>query len=56
MIYTYCKYCRNKDFDYIQEGQHCGQYCKKCGKWQKWVSKDDIYIYQLELILPKSLF
>lgn len=31
-----CKKCNHPIFVYTQKGPHLGQYCAKCGAWQKW--------------------
>lgn len=35
-----CK-CGCKDIEAIEKGQHIGIYCKNCGKWIKWASKEE---------------
>lgn len=34
---------------FIQEkGNNTGLYCSKCGKWQKWLNKDEINLFNHE--------
>lgn len=35
-----CK-CGNNTFFTEQKGKQVGIYCKECGKWQKWATKDE---------------
>lgn len=45
MIQNYmCKYCKSENLILKEVGPHCGLYCKKCGKWQQWISKTDMDI------------
>ena len=37
-----CKHCGNFTFYEEDRGQHKGIYCSKCGKWVKWVNKNDL--------------
>lgn len=34
-----CAYCGSTDFIKKEVGVHIGLYCKKCGKWHKWIKK-----------------
>lgn len=36
-----CK-CSSTSFAVMQKGKQFGLYCKECGKWQKWLSKNEI--------------
>jgi len=42
-----CK-CGGIDFFTKKSGEQVGLYCSKCGKWQKWLSKDEQRLYQRE--------
>lgn len=36
-----CK-CGGKEFFTEEHGNQTGLYCSACGKWQKWLKKDEI--------------
>ena len=36
-----CK-CGGKEFFTEKHGNQTGLYCSACGKWQKWLKKDEI--------------
>ena len=36
-----CKKCNHPIFVYSPKGKHIGQYCAKCGQWQKWVPQNN---------------
>lgn len=36
-----CKKCNHAVFVYSQKGKHIGEYCAKCGQWQKWVAQNN---------------
>lgn len=36
-----CK-CGSKEFFTEKHGNQTGLYCSACGKWQKWLKKDEI--------------
>lgn len=44
-----CK-CGSKNFKGLKTKNHTGLYCKDCGKWQKWLNKDDINYCRLNKI------
>ena len=37
-----CKKCESKTLEVKQVSVHRGVYCKDCGSWLKWVSKDTL--------------
>ena len=39
-----CK-CGGKKFFTEKHGNQIGLYCSACGKWQKWLNKDEIRIF-----------
>lgn len=40
-----CK-CGSKKFFIEEHGSQTGLYCTKCGKWQKWLNKDEIRVFK----------
>lgn len=36
-----CGKCGSTDFKTIKKGLHTGLYCTHCGKFYKWLSKDE---------------
>lgn len=39
-----CK-CGSKEFFTEEHGNQTGLYCSACGKWQKWLKKDEIRFF-----------
>ena len=39
-----CNKCGGTDLFIEIEGNRRGLYCGKCGKWQKWITKDELQI------------
>lgn len=39
-----CK-CGSKEFFTEKHGNQIGLYCSACGKWQKWLNKDEIRLF-----------
>lgn len=39
-----CK-CGGKEFFTEKHGNQTGLYCSACGKWQKWLKKDEIRLF-----------
>lgn len=39
-----CK-CGSKEFFTEKHGNQTGLYCSACGKWQKWLGKDEIRLF-----------
>lgn len=39
-----CK-CGGKEFFTEEHGNQTGLYCSACGKWQKWLEKDEIRLF-----------
>lgn len=42
-----CK-CGCTDFYFIDKGANVGIYCKRCGKWLKWASRDERNLMNLK--------
>lgn len=40
-----CK-CGSLDFFIEKKGNNTGLYCSMCGKWQKWMNKDEIILFE----------
>lgn len=40
-----CK-CGSLDFFIKKQGNNTGLYCSMCGKWQKWLNKDEIRLFE----------
>lgn len=40
-----CK-CGSLDFFIEKQGNNTGLYCLMCGKWQKWLNKDEIRLFE----------
>lgn len=52
MSYT-CKNCESyNQFEVREVGAHCGLYCKNCGRWQKWLSKEERVKYEDQKLDP----
>ena len=41
MIRIRCKYCFGMETVLREKGPHIGAYCANCGRWLKWLSKDE---------------
>lgn len=39
-----CK-CGSKEFFTEKHGKQTGLYCSACGKWQKWLKKDELRLF-----------
>lgn len=42
-----CK-CDSKSFFIQSKGSQIGLYCSVCGKWQKWLTKDEVRQFEYE--------
>lgn len=40
-----CK-CGSMDFFTEAKGNNIGLYCSMCGKWKKWLSKDEAFLFE----------
>lgn len=40
-----CK-CGSLDFFIEKQGNNTGLYCSMCGKWQKWMNRDEIRLFE----------
>lgn len=39
-----CKYCKSKKLFIEIQGTRRGLYCGECGKWQKWITKQELQV------------
>lgn len=49
-----CK-CGSTDFFTEPKGNNIGLYCSKCGKWKKWLGKDEAFLFQHNQVVKKEL-
>ena len=47
-----CK-CGSLDFYIEKQGNNTGLYCAMCGKWQKWMNKDEIRAFEHNHVAKK---
>lgn len=40
-----CTYCGSENTEVEEKGSQTGLYCCDCGKWIKWLNKEDIRVY-----------
>lgn len=40
-----CKRCGCTEYILNTKGNHTGLYCSGCGKWHKWLNKDEVRVY-----------
>lgn len=43
-----CNKCGSNDYITEKHGNNTGLYCADCGKWHKWLNKDEVRIYSQE--------
>ena len=43
-----CPKCSSKDTFIKPNGNQTGLYCADCGKWIKWLTKEEIRLYELQ--------
>ena len=48
-----CK-CGGKEFFTEEHGNQTGLYCSACGKWQKWLKKDEIRLFNHGVKAPHT--
>lgn len=51
-----CRKCNSNDLFVEIQGQRRGLYCRQCGKWQKWITKEELQIAKfrgLKIIIKK---
>lgn len=48
-----CK-CGSTIFFIEEKGNNTGLYCSACGKWQKWLTKDEIRLFNNGIINQKQ--
>lgn len=46
-----CKCGNQKDFFIEHNLSQCGLYCGECGKWQKWLNKDEERLFKHNQVL-----
>lgn len=44
MMIFHCSKCESADVFMEENGIHVGLYCSNCGKWIKWLTKNEIRI------------
>lgn len=45
-----CKYCNSTNLVVVKKNEdRYGLYCKDCGKWLKWIRKQEVDLYKQEL-------
>ena len=44
MLTEYCNKCRSDKLFVETQGNRRGLYCGNCGKWQKWITKQELQI------------
>ncbi|GAA6275800.1 hypothetical protein F170042I7_19860 [Blautia caecimuris] len=40
-----CKKCGSRNYMIEKHGNNTGLYCSGCGKWHKWLNKDEVRVY-----------
>lgn len=50
-----CK-CGSMDFFTEPQGNNIGLYCSMCGKWKKWLGKDEAFLFQHNQASEKSKY
>ena len=48
-----CK-CGSFDFFIQKQGSNTGLYCSICGKWQKWLNKDEVRLFENNRVFKKK--
>lgn len=43
-----CNKCQTNNLFVEIEGNRRGLYCKECGKWQKWITKEELRVANVE--------
>ena len=48
--------CKCGSFDMFTEtkGNNVGLYCSMCGKWQKWLNKDEVRLFEHNQVTKKK--
>lgn len=47
-FYDICKYCDSQKLFVEIQGTRRGLYCSKCGKWQKWLTKQELQVAKIK--------
>lgn len=54
-----CNKCGSSNYTTEKHGNNTGLYCSDCGKWHKWLNKDEVRVYSQkykeEIIDPDSI-
>ena len=50
-----CRNCKSKNLFVEIEGTRRGLYCGDCGKWQKWITKQELRVCELNNIKTKDI-
>lgn len=48
-----CK-CGSMDFFTVPKGNNIGLYCSMCGKWKKWLGKDEAFLFEHNKTVNKT--
>ena len=48
-----CK-CGSMDFFTVPKGNNIGLYCSMCGKWKKWLGKDEAFLFEHNKTVKKQ--
>ena len=48
-----CK-CGSMDFFTAPKGNNIGLYCSMCGKWKKWLGKDEAFLFEHNKTVKKQ--
>lgn len=49
-----CQNCGCTEAKIVRHGMHTGAFCSACGKWIKWLNKDEIRKYQDKISTKKT--
>lgn len=49
-----CEKCSSKDVFIQTSGNNTGLYCGDCGKWIKWLSKDELRLAERQIEMMKD--
>lgn len=44
-----CKNCGNDEYVILVNGNNTGLYCAKCHKWQKWLNKTEVKLFNADM-------
>jgi len=49
-----CKKCGHTAYKLEERGTQTALLCEKCGFWQKWISKEEVYRWECKAVKPIS--